>query len=67
VIGFAMAHYAGGRPEVYVRHRAELWDLYRSGRLRPLVDRVLPLEEAADAHRALESRENVGRVLLRAV
>jgi NADPH:quinone reductase len=67
VIGFAMAHYAGGRPEVYVRHRAELWGLYRGGRLRPLVDRVLPLEEAADAHRALESRENVGRVLLRAV
>jgi NADPH:quinone reductase len=66
VIGFAMAHHAGGRPEVYARHRAELWDLYRGGRLRPLVDRVLPLEEAGDAHRTLEGRENVGRVLLRA-
>lgn len=66
VIGFAMAHYAGARPALYARHRAELWDLYRSGRLRPLVDRVLPLEDAGWAHRAVESRENVGRVLLRA-
>jgi NADPH:quinone reductase len=65
VIGFAMAHYAGARPEVYARHRAELWDLYRGGRLRTLVDRVLPLEEAGAAHRALEGRENIGRVLLR--
>lgn len=65
VIGFAMAHYAGRRPEVYARHRAELWELQRGGRLRPLVDRVLPLEKAGEAHRVLESRENVGRVLLR--
>ena len=65
VIGFAMAHYAGRRPEVYARHRAELWDLHRDGRLRPLVDRALPLEKAGDAHRVLEGRENVGRVLLR--
>ena len=65
VIGFAMAHYAGGRPDVYARHRVELCDLHRDGRLRTLVDRVLPLEKAGHAHRAVESREIVGRVLLR--
>jgi NADPH:quinone reductase-like Zn-dependent oxidoreductase len=65
IIGFAMAHFAGGRPEVYTRHRRELWDLHLQGRLRPLVHRVLPLERSPDAHRIVEGRENVGKVLLR--
>jgi NADPH:quinone reductase-like Zn-dependent oxidoreductase len=34
------------------------------GRLRPVVDRVLPLERAADGHRALEAREVFGKVVL---
>jgi NADPH:quinone reductase-like Zn-dependent oxidoreductase len=36
-----------------------------SGRLRPVVDRVLPLEQAADAHRLLEASEHFGKVVLR--
>jgi NADPH:quinone reductase-like Zn-dependent oxidoreductase len=35
-----------------------------SGRLRPLVDRVLPLRDAAAGHRALEAREVIGKVVL---
>jgi NADPH2:quinone reductase len=65
IIGFAMAHFAGGQPEVYAEHRRELWDLHLQGRLRPLVHRVFPLERSPDAHRIVESRENVGKVLLR--
>jgi NADPH:quinone reductase-like Zn-dependent oxidoreductase len=33
-------------------------------RLRPLVDRVFPLAEAADAHRYLESGQQLGKVML---
>ena len=29
------------------------------------IDRVLPLAQAADAHRALEGRETAGKILLR--
>ncbi len=36
----------------------------QNGALRPVVDRVLPLERAADAHRALEGREAFGKIVL---
>lgn len=35
-----------------------------AGRIRPVVGRTFPLERAADAHVALESREVLGKVLL---
>ena len=35
-----------------------------AGRLQPVVDRVLPLARAADAHRALEAREAFGKIVL---
>jgi len=35
------------------------------GKLKPVVDRELPLERAADAHRAIEARETFGKVILR--
>jgi NADPH:quinone reductase-like Zn-dependent oxidoreductase len=35
-----------------------------AGRLRPVVARTYPLERAADAHRFIHSRANVGKVLL---
>ena len=39
-------------------------DHVRAGRLKPVVDRVLPLREAAEAHRVLEEREAFGKVVL---
>jgi NADPH:quinone reductase-like Zn-dependent oxidoreductase len=38
---------------------------FADGSLRPVVDRVPPLAEAATAHRAMESGENVGKLVLR--
>jgi NADPH:quinone reductase-like Zn-dependent oxidoreductase len=36
----------------------------RAGRLAPVVARTFPLERAADAHRYLQSRQNIGKVVL---
>ena len=38
--------------------------LYATG-LRPIVDRVMPLDEAADAHRRMEQGEQFGKIVLR--
>src|SRR5579884_3634141 len=35
------------------------------GSLRPVVDRVLPLDEVSAAHRALEAGDVVGKIVLR--
>ena len=39
--------------------------LLAAGRLRPVVDRVLPLDEAAVAHAAMEANKNFGKIVLR--
>ena len=33
-------------------------------RLTPVVARTFPLEKAADAHRFIQSRQNIGKVVL---
>jgi len=39
--------------------------LAADGAVRPAIDRELPLEQAAEAHRAIEARETFGKVILR--
>jgi putative PIG3 family NAD(P)H quinone oxidoreductase len=41
-----------------------VWPWVESGRVRPLVDRTFPLEQAADAHRWLETGTQFGKVVL---
>lgn len=45
--------------------KAIVWPYVESGRLRPVIDKVFPLEEAAKAHARMEAGEHVGKIVLR--
>ncbi|KAB1990221.1 quinone oxidoreductase family protein [Streptomyces triticiradicis] len=63
-IGFQMAAVARTEPEVYARWLDELWELHRNGTLRPRTSARIPLAEAPRAHEIIESRRNLGKVVL---
>jgi zinc-binding alcohol dehydrogenase/oxidoreductase len=42
----------------------QVLDLLSAGALHPVIDRIYPLAEAAEAQRRLENREQFGKVLL---
>ncbi len=44
--------------------RENVWPLIRSGLVKPVVDRVLPLTDAAEAHRLLEEGAHIGKIML---
>ncbi|MGD3105373.1 NAD(P)H-quinone oxidoreductase [Streptomyces sp. YGL11-2] len=44
--------------------REHVWPLIGNGQVRPIVDRTLPMPEAAEAHRILEASTHVGKVVL---
>jgi NADPH:quinone reductase-like Zn-dependent oxidoreductase len=44
-------------------HRT-VWPHVEAGRLRPVLDRSFPLEEAAAAHRRMEAGDHVGKIVL---
>ncbi|TFG63541.1 MAG: NAD(P)H-quinone oxidoreductase [Gemmatimonadales bacterium] len=45
--------------------RTDLLPLFATGQLQPVVDRVFPLEEVAEAHRYMEENRNTGKIVLR--
>ena len=58
-----LGHYVATRAELMTR-AGEVLGWVRDGSLRLRVDREVPLAQAAEAHRALESRATTGKLLL---
>jgi putative PIG3 family NAD(P)H quinone oxidoreductase len=44
--------------------REHVWPLIDTGRVRPIIDRTLPLSDAPEAHRLMESSTHIGKILL---
>src|SRR3954471_4351027 len=68
-------HYTGStlrsRPDAFKTRVARelehnVWPLFARGRLKPVVNSVLPLAQAADAHRLMESGGHYGKIVLQA-
>ena len=49
---------------ICARVAAEVWPLVSDGLVRTVIDRVIPMSDAAEAHRVMAASEHVGKVLL---
>jgi NADPH2:quinone reductase len=58
-----MGDYLQTRDEL-LRRANDLFAWMAEGRLEVTIGARYPLEESADAHRALEARETIGKVLI---
>lgn len=47
--------------------RQHVWPLLESGKVKPVVYQVFPLEQAADAHALMESSVHVGKIILQVI
>jgi NADPH:quinone reductase len=64
VHGFYLGRLIGRDPDLVARAAKDVLRLWEGGAVRPIVGAELPLEEAAEAHRLIESRESTGKVVL---
>ncbi len=55
-----LGSYMGSKAELY-----SVLDLVNRGLVKPVIDTVMPLEKASDAHARLEKREQFGKIVLR--
>lgn len=53
------------KAEICAQVERHVWPWIAAGIVKPVIDRVMPLTEAADAHRALEAGGVTGKVILR--
>lgn len=64
VKGFEFRTFAEHAPEEARRDRDELFALFSSGQVRPHVSAVFPLEQTAEALRAMADRQALGKIVI---
>ena len=64
VVGFYLGRLMRHRPEVVHEAIGELVALWEQGAVKPLVGASFPLDQVAEAHRLVEERRSVGKVVL---
>ena len=51
-------------PEKLARGKKYIRDGLESGALKPIIDRIFPLDDVADAHRYMESNRQMGKIVV---
>jgi NADPH2:quinone reductase len=46
--------------------RQHVWPLLESAKIKVVIDRIIPLSQASDAHRVMEESQHMGKILLQA-
>src|SRR5258708_34476350 len=62
-IGVHLGHMAG-RESLLRRQLEEIFRMYAAGKVKPVVGKTFPIEQAAEAHRYIHARQNIGKVVL---
>ena len=53
------------KAEICTQVERHIWPWITAGIVKPVIDRVMPITDAADAHRALEAGDVTGKIVLR--
>jgi NADPH2:quinone reductase len=64
VQGFYLGRLMARRPDVVAEAAQEVLELWGDGAIRPVVGAEFPLADAATAHRLIDERKHVGKVVL---
>ncbi len=64
VQGFYLGRLTALRPDLVQQAAQDVLRLWEGGVVRPIVGHELPLEEAGEAHRLIETRQTTGKVVL---
>ena len=64
MIGVNMLHIADERPHVLARNMQAVIELWKQGKIKPVVGGTFPASQLAEAHRFVESRKSVGKVVV---
>jgi NADPH:quinone reductase len=64
VHGFFLDRLMTRRPDLVERAARDVLRLWDSGAVRPIVGAEFPLDQVAEAHRLIESRQSTGKVVL---
>ncbi|GAB3310924.1 zinc-binding dehydrogenase [Epidermidibacterium keratini] len=54
----------GGKADVVRGVRDDIWPLFDTGRLAPVIDSTMPMADAKGAHERMESSEHIGKIVL---
>ena len=52
------------KQDVAQKLRQRIWPLLESGKIKPVIFKTFPLEQAADAHALMETSTHVGKIML---